>query len=223
MPSAAGDRRAAHPHRSGTAHPGRVLRPGRRGVRARTRRELEKVSKACRPAWSPPAPWSRPVPAVSEGSPAKRKRLIAIMNGSNTRGRWRHRRRSRLRLHGRGEGRPAVRGVRTRGSSTSSPGHHGIGRRGRAGGRRGRARRHGGHGRQWRPHPAARSAAGHAVVRVHARGLWGGVGARTGKPRGERRDRDGTATAAAARAHARAGCPADPDPTAAASVAGCRT
>src|SRR5262245_37731022 len=56
---------------------------------ARTRRELEKVLEGLPPGVEAADTVVPPVPSVPEGSRPPRKRLIAIMNGSNTRGRWR--------------------------------------------------------------------------------------------------------------------------------------
>src|SRR5262245_17532180 len=61
---------------------------------ARTRRDLEKVLEGLPPGVDPATPAAQPVvaqpvPVTPEGSRPGRKLLVAIMSGRNTRGRWR--------------------------------------------------------------------------------------------------------------------------------------
>jgi class 3 adenylate cyclase len=158
---------------------------------ARTRRELEKVLEGLPPGVEPAGPLVPPVPAVSEGSPAKPKRLIAIMNGSNTRGRWRAPAQITafacmggvkvdLRSAVFDTGVIDIFAWAIMGSvDVVVPAGVAVELDGMV--------LMGGSGDHTRPGPVL---PGTPLVRVHARGLWGGVGARTGKPRGERRDRD---------------------------------
>ncbi|HEY7070275.1 MAG TPA: adenylate/guanylate cyclase domain-containing protein, partial [Acidimicrobiales bacterium] len=164
---------------------------------ARTRRELEKVLEGLPPGVEAAEPVVPPVPAVPEGSRPPRKLLIAIMNGSNTRGRWRAPAHItafafwgsvKVDLRSAAFDTPvidiyawAIMGgvdvVVPAGVAVELDGMVVMG----------------GSGDRTRPGPVL---PGTPLVRVHARGLWGGVGARTGKPRGERggssrsRDRD---------------------------------
>jgi class 3 adenylate cyclase len=163
---------------------------------ARTRAELDKVLEGLPPGVSttmpePPAP---PPPAAA-GVPATthpaRKLLVGIMNGRNTRGRW-HAPAHITAFACMGSVKVDLRSaliespvvdiiawaimgsvdvVVPAGVAVELDGMVVMG----------------GSGDRTRPGEVL---PGTPLVRVHARGLWGGVGARTGRPRGSRRDRD---------------------------------
>ena len=137
---------------------------------AKTRADLEKLLDGLPPGIEArPAPVDAPATATAPAPagavpPARgraRRRVIAIMSGSTTRGRWQAPAGGHcVRVLGRGQGRPAGGDHRDAGHRCLRLGDHGRRRRGRTGRRAGRTGRDGGDGRQHRPHQVGVAAAG---------------------------------------------------------------
>jgi class 3 adenylate cyclase len=158
---------------------------------ARTRRELNNVLEGLPRGVEPAGPVAPPVPVAPEGNRPGRKLLVAIMNGRNTRGRWRAPAHVtafacmggvKVDLRTAVFDTPvidinawAIMGsvdvVVPAGVAVELDGMVIMG------------------GSDDRTQPGD-VLPGTPLVRVHARGLWGSVGARTGKPRDARRDRN---------------------------------
>jgi class 3 adenylate cyclase len=156
---------------------------------ARTRRDLDKVLEGLPPGVETPAAAAQPVPAAPEGGRPRRKLLVAIMNGHSTRGRWRAPAHVtafacmgavKVDLRSAMFDTPviditawAIMGsvdvVVPAGVAVELDGMVVMGAS----------------GDRTRPGDLL---PGTPLVRVHARGLWGSVGSRTGKPRDARRD-----------------------------------
>jgi class 3 adenylate cyclase len=158
---------------------------------ARTRRDLNRVLEGLPPGVEPAGPAAPPVPVAAEGNRPSRKLLVGIMNGRNTRGRWRAPAHVtafacmggvKVDLRSAVFDTPvidiyawAIMGgvdvVVPAGVAVELDGMVIMG------------------GSADRTAPGV-LLPGTPLVRVHARGLWGSVDARTGKSREARRDRD---------------------------------